>query len=131
MWIRKGILTGVGLAMLYLIVSLSGNIWGMWRSGERLAEAESQAKVLAREHYQLEELKKQVESGEYKEKEIREKLHLTKPGETVVMLPEGTKELEEQKGGKAEEQERKMANWEKWRERFVPGAGVGPATSAL
>ena len=101
--------------MIWLIVSLSRNIWHLWSSGAQVEEAEAQLRVLARENYELSQQAQIAERPENIEKEIREKLYLNKPGETVVMLPDKLPNLQ---GEAKKEEPVELPNWEKWIIKF-------------
>ena len=64
---------------------------------------------------QNEELKNELaykESSQFAELEIRNKLGMAKPGETIVVVPkEETADLDQNESGS-----RVKANWEKWKE---------------
>ena len=53
-----------------------------------IKKLESQAARLQSENKELSELMKYLNTPEYKEKQAREKLHLAKEGEQVIVLPD-------------------------------------------
>lgn len=84
---KKYLHWGVLAICLFLIVSMGRSTWALFSRGDAIKEAEDQVKKLEEEQARLLELKEEVESEEFKEKEVREKLGLAKPGEVVVVLP--------------------------------------------
>ena len=115
-WEDRRWLKGVfGLLVVYLIVSLGQNILGWRRSIDRINETEQRLKQLAYEELVLNVRLKEVESEDFIESEVRDKLHLAQPGEKVVVLP-----------GKVPEAGLPIptptpiveANWELWFQRF-------------
>jgi len=109
---RKYILYGVILFQLALIVSLTRGIQFSKRSAERIASLEETKQKLEEEKTKLQEEASYIESPFYLEKVAREELHLSKPGETVVIIPEMQKSVvtSDQK----EEDRDEKTNWEKW-----------------
>lgn len=101
---------------LYLIVSLSRNIFSLIKKGEEIKRESLKVEKLRAEN---EELKGQLEyasSPEFIEKEAREKLGLAKEGEQVVVLPENVEEIvldKEKDKGKEE-----LPNWKRWYRLF-------------
>jgi len=81
-WI-KGILLAV---ILYLVVSLGQNVWELRRSQRRLTDAELRLKSLAEEEYRLSRRLQLVETDGFVEAEIRNKLHLARSGEVVLVF---------------------------------------------
>lgn len=72
---------------LFLIVSMGRSTLQLLGRGDAIKEAEVRVRELEAEQARLLEVKEQVESQEFMEKEAREKLGLAKPGEVVVVLP--------------------------------------------
>jgi cell division protein FtsB len=74
-----------------------------------IARLTEQSDSLSKDNGQLSELIKYLDTPEYKEREAREKLNLKKPGEEVVVLPEGANN-----GEVASAQAETRSNPEKW-----------------
>src|SRR3989338_4046362 len=72
---------------LFWIVSMGRSTFQLLGRGDATKEAEVRIRELEGEQARLLEVKEQVESQEFMEKEAREKLGLAKPGEVVVVLP--------------------------------------------
>lgn len=77
----------VVIVCVLLMVNLARGAWGLWQARDRVIKAQEKVEKLRQEKDQLaEDLKYQL-SDEYAEREIRDKLNLAKPEETVVILP--------------------------------------------
>lgn len=72
---------------ILLMVNLSRGVWGLWQARERVIKAQQKVDNLRAEKEKLEEDLKYQLSDEYAEREIRDKLNLAKPGETVLIIP--------------------------------------------
>lgn len=114
---RKLAVYGIIFFQILLIVSLIKGIQVSRKSKERLADLENTRNKLASESAKLKKEAEVVASEYYLEKVAREELHLVKPGETVVIVPEGT--VVEDRNQEVEVRESKKANWEKWWELLV------------
>lgn len=101
----------VGVSLL-AVVSLSRTVYTLWgkRDYVRL-----RADALAREQAENDRLKKQVEEAkksEFIEKEAREKLGMTREGESIVIMPQITQS--DQSDQLNMTQEKDESNWRKW-----------------
>lgn len=103
------------LLILYLIVSLGQNIWGWKKATNRIQSTEEKLKLLAYEELELKKRLTEVESDSFVETEVRNKLHLGRPGDKMVVLPENLSEV-----GLPESPEPKVLrpNWALWAEKF-------------
>jgi cell division protein FtsB len=97
---------------LYLIVSLSREIFDLIQKEKIIGKEQLKLEELKVETQVLKEQLDYVQSEEFVEKEAREKLGMTKPGETVVILPEDFKEMVDQSQGVIEPKE--VPNWKQW-----------------
>lgn len=101
---------GLTLFSLILIVTLSRSIISVWQKRDVIREREE---TLAKIEAENEALKKRLalsQSPDYIEREAREKLGLTRPGESVVLMPpatEAAKLLEELLP-------KPLPNWRQW-----------------
>ena len=110
---RKEIIPGLIIVFsLYLIVSLSKEIFDLVQKEKVIEQEQLKVEKLKVEAQVLREQLDYVQSEEFVEKEAREKLGLTKEGETIVILPEDFEEIVElsRKGIETEE----LPNWRKW-----------------
>lgn len=109
---RKYILYGVILFQIALIVSLTRGIQVSKRSAERVASLEETKQKLEEERAKLQEEAEYIESPYYLESVAREELKMAKPGETVVIIPEGVIGITQEQEKSEVEEERE--NWQKW-----------------
>ncbi len=103
-------------AVLFLFYSLSQQVYQSLRAGNRL---DSEVETLAALQKKNSELKKQlleVDSLQFIEKEARDKLNLSRPGETIVVIPEANiqKVLDSWQEKKVEI----IPNWQGWLRLF-------------
>ena len=85
---KKLLLYGVIIFQILIIVSLVRGMTISKRSARRIASMQETKKKLEEERDKLKKEQENVNSEYYLEKVAREELHLTKPGETVVIVPE-------------------------------------------
>ena len=81
----------LGLAILItaaVAYNLINQIIGAVKSGERLSQAADEVYKLEAKNKALREQLSQISSREFLEEQIRNKLGLTKKGETLVIIPE-------------------------------------------
>jgi len=98
-----------------LIISLSRDIWRLLKAGDRLKQAQLKVQNLEEESVKLQEQKDYYQSEEFVEEQARNKLNLSKEGETVVVLPANVRELVGRQKSKEPE---KIPNWKKWQRLF-------------
>ncbi len=107
---------------MVLIVNLGRDIFRLMKSEERVLKVEEKLEVVEQENAGLKKTKKYYESDQFLEEQIRNKLQMAKPGETVLILPEeiqeGTAVGKVSSLVKAGEDEEELANWQKWLELF-------------
>lgn len=77
------------MLQVLLIVSLGRGLWETLQSKRRIEQLKDKKERLVKEQGELTKEVEVVESEYYLEKIAREKLHLIKPGETVVLVGEG------------------------------------------
>lgn len=98
---------------ILLIISLARGIQLSKRSNLRITSLEESRDKLLVEQEKLRQQEAFVQSPYYLEKVAREELHLSKEGETVVIVPEGMM----QESGKQNQESvitEEKANWRKW-----------------
>lgn len=104
----------------YFMVSLVRNLVDFSGMDERLIKLEQEAETLREENKKLQEQAKRVESDDFVDVEIRDKLGLAKPGETVIILPqEYLKKSKPREEGKLVIPEKDKPNWRKWVDLFL------------
>lgn len=97
------------LLLISLCVNLVNSWWHLYQRGDVIKEAENK---LSRVQEKQEELKRNLakaQSSEYIEIQARDKLNLSREGETVVILPQITPVIE-----MTPTPSPSLANWEKW-----------------
>lgn len=109
---RKYILYIVIILQIALIVSLMRGIQLSKRSSVRIEDMKETKRILEEEKRKLESEREYVSSEYYLEKVARDELHLSKPGETVVIVPEGMIMINKEQEISNIDKER--ANWQKW-----------------
>lgn len=85
---RKITLGLIILVILFVVYNLINQITEAIRSEGRLSEAADVVYQLGMKNKQLKQKLSQVQSPEFIEAEIRNKLGMSKKGETVVVIPE-------------------------------------------
>lgn len=88
--IRKLVIFIVVTVILVIVYNLINQIITISKAGDRLTEALADLHQLEVKNKQLKEELKLVKTPEFIEKEARNKLGLTKEGETLVIIPEET-----------------------------------------
>lgn len=109
---RKIVLYGIIIFEILLIASLVRGIQLSRLSSVRIAKLEEEKVKLESEHERLKNEGEYVKSEYYLEKVARDELHLSKPGETVVIVPDGLRIGESANLQTREEVEKE--NWQKW-----------------
>lgn len=110
---RRTILYFILFFQITLIVSLVRGAYGTLKSRERITQLEEQKANLEFKRRELERKMAEVQSGDYLERVARDELHLSKPGETVVIVPESLRvsATGQEPGGEGVVSK---PNWRKW-----------------
>jgi len=112
---KQNIVLGIiWLFSFYLIVNVGQRVWGLRSAGGRVMVAEQRLKVLAKEEYLLRQKLKLVNTEDFVEKEVRNKLHWVKRGEEVVLLPKNLPV----RGSQRPVVEGLKKNWELWMQKL-------------
>lgn len=108
---------GVIIFQIALIGSLIRGLQLSYKAKDRVGELEQKRDILLDEQAELNNKAKIVQSEYYLEKIAREELQKSKPGETVVIMPENESfaSLETLESKKNEE----LPNWQKWLDLLV------------
>ena len=104
---------------IYMIVGLLRNLMDFSGLDSRVVEVNAEVDKLRSENERLRSLSERVNTQEFEEFTIREKLGMVKPGEMVVLLP--NEYLDEKTTNKSEENEvqsKDVSNWKKWFDLF-------------
>lgn len=103
------------LFSLYLIVSLTRSIWQLYKAGDQVFEVEKVKQVELNRNLELKKELEASKSGDFVERQARDKLNMGRPGEVVLIVPDPTSP---RLRGAGSEQESKIvvqeANWRKW-----------------
>lgn len=94
------------------MISLISGIRLSLKSKERIQSLAETKQKLEAEQKKLVDQQTYVQTPYYLEKVARDELHLARPGETVVIVPEGT--MTEDRSQKIEGSRVEKANWQKW-----------------
>ena len=109
---RKFVLYGVIIFQFMLIISLVKGIQLAINARSRVTTLEEKKAHLSEQQRKLQDELAYVQSDYYVEKVAREELQLAKPGETVVIVPEGTHF--EDKSPVPDSQAQNEPNYRKW-----------------
>lgn len=109
--IKKIVLSLIILVILVVAYNLITQIMEATKSGERLSQAAEAVYKLEAKNKGLKEKLSQIESPQFIEEEIRNKLGFSKKGETVVVVPEEKLKLVL---GASSSVETKFPNWLGW-----------------
>ncbi len=112
---RKYILYGIIIFQIALIISLVRGIQLSRRSAIRIATMQETKLKLEEESKKLKEQAEYVQSPYYLEKVARDELHMSKPGETVVIVPEEVETGENMSETSQDNLNTKeKSNWMRW-----------------
>lgn len=106
---KRNFLLFIGIiAAVLLAVNSFKRILAFKDTSRRVEESEARLDSLKKENEKLKQELQYKLSDEYKEAEIRNKLGLAKPNETIFVIPD--------EGGKDEngDNKRELPNWKKW-----------------
>lgn len=99
------------LFSVYLIVSLTRSIWQLYKAGDQVFEAE---KVKIAEEERNKQLKQELEaskSADFVERQARDKLNMSRPGEVVLIIPDVPVKEEKTESSVASLQEPNIRQW--------------------
>lgn len=111
----SGILLVLGL---YLIVSLTRNIFSLVKKGEEIKEQNLKLEKLRQKNLELKAELEYVKSSEFVERQARDKLGMAKEGEQVVVLPKNVEEIVLDKEKDKDKGEEELPNWKRWYRLF-------------
>ncbi len=109
---KKVILIVVGAIVLIVVYNLVNQIFEAMHSGERLTQAADSLYKLQTENRQLQDKLAQINTPQFIEEQARDKLGLSKKGETVVIIPDDR--LNRVLGISRLAPEVKLPNWLGW-----------------
>ena len=100
---------------IYLVISLSRELFNLIKKGERTKEMERKIEELRVKNKESKEKLEYVKSSEFVEKEARDRLNMAKEDEVIVVLPEGFKTPKLQDSKTLNED---LPNWQRWLRLF-------------
>lgn len=103
------VIVGIGL-----IISFSRNIYRLLKAGDQVRLTQERLEKLEKESQELSKKKEYFQSQEFIEEEARNKLNMSKPEETVVILPPNVGETKETNLTSPP----KLPNWQRWFKLF-------------
>lgn len=112
---RKIIIFAVIILVLALMYNLWAQIMTALKSGERLSQAAETVFKLEAKNKELKEKLAQIKSPQYIEEQARNKLGLSKGGETIVIIPE---DKLRQILGASQSAQIRLPNWLGWWKMF-------------
>lgn len=110
--IKKIALGAIFLVSLIIAYNLINQIINTTKSGDRLSQAADTVYKLELKNKELKKKLTQIQSPDFIEQQARDKLGLSKKGETVVIIPEETLKLV--LGASESAQEIRLPNWLGW-----------------
>lgn len=113
--LKKIVFGLVIFVILVVVFNLVTQIFESTKSGERLSQAAENVYKLEGKNKQLKEKLSRVQTYQFLEEALRNKLGLAKPGETVVVIPE--EKLKSVLGASQSAQIR-LPNWLGWLKVF-------------
>ncbi|MEX0617129.1 MAG: septum formation initiator family protein [Candidatus Woykebacteria bacterium] len=110
---RRIISFGIIAVLLISALGLSKSIWDSYGKLKRISETKSKEQVLISDTKRLKKELAERQSKEFIEEEARNKLGLSKPGETIYVVDGEKKETSNERvEGKS------LANWQLWLKVF-------------
>ena len=102
--------------IILLIVGLIKDIWQLSHADDRVKQVEEKLAKAKQEKQEFNDKLKYYQSEEFLETQIRDKLQMVKPGETIVVLPEEITNTSDEI--KPPKDMKELSNWQKWLKLF-------------
>ncbi len=93
------------------MVSLSRSVYALWHKRDYVYKRADSLKAVQAENAQLKQQVEVAQKPEFIEKEAREKLGMTKEGETIVIMPKSQYPIS---NIQLQAESEKLPNWKKW-----------------
>lgn len=106
------------IVFVFIIQNLLHSIYGLWQKRELLVNARNEVVIAKKENIALKEQIEAVKNPAFIEKQARDKLLLTKPGEQIIVVPD---KLIVEKTEEKDEDRKNMSNWQQWLSLFSHG----------
>lgn len=114
--IRKLIIITTFFILLFLFYSLGKQIYDSLQVDNRLDRESEELVELQKRNLELKKKQAEVLTPQFIEKGARDKLNLSRPGETVIIIPQG--EINKVIGNLQGEKEETISNWQGWLRLF-------------
>jgi len=126
MSINKNLVFVILIISFILIFNLLRDVRRLIRAEERIVKVEERLEQVKEENEEFKGTKEYYQSNAFLEEQIRNKLQMARPGETILILPKKLSEVKEESSyseassfAKAsEDKSEDKENWEKWLELF-------------
>lgn len=102
---------------LFFIYGLTRQISGALEAGKRLDKAAEELSQLQDENRRLQGKLEDVQRIDFVEGQIRDKLNMSKPDETIVVIPKSA--LDEILISDNKQKEPVLSNWQRWLNLFI------------
>ncbi len=99
-------------------IRLVKDIIKLSRTDDRISEAEQDLLNAKQEQFLLEQNLKEIETGEWWETQVRNKLKMAKPNEEIVIIPEEVIKTADLEVMDLLDDERELSSIRKWQELF-------------
>ena len=106
---------------IYIAAGATRSMINNYHLREEIKNLESDIFRLELEKAQLQALSSYYETDDYKEKELRKRLLLKKPGEYVIAMTESKSEADKKKAESSTAPQLERSNFEKWVDFFKNG----------
>ena len=121
--IKRFFTSFTGLVYIIIVISLWISVYSSFlklnKSTSIIKKEQEKVEELKKETNELDEKLKRVQSEDYIEQQLRDKLQLAKEGEIVIILPDP--EIVKKFAPEVEEEEEILpdTNWKKWMKLFL------------
>lgn len=112
---KKAVSIIILVFFFFIIQNLTQSIFSLWQKRELLISARIDVERTKKENQSLKEQMSAVKKPSFIEKQARDKLYLTKPGEQIVIIPDNL--IVEEKADQNVKNSDKT-NWQMWWDLF-------------
>jgi cell division protein FtsB len=107
------------VAGIYFLIRICGNLLHLRQAQQLVTREREKVEQLNQENQQLTQRYQEVQTDEFIEQQAREQLNMTKPGETLVLIPQELLQYNPQPQPYRSEQN--LPNWQQWWQLFKDG----------
>ena len=108
---RKLLSVAILAVSIFLVTSLAKQVWSTVENSQRLDQARVKLAQEEGKNTQLKDTLSYLESNNFVEREARDKLGLSKTGETVVIIPQ---EVLAKQVSSPKDLSTEIPNWQRW-----------------